>query len=317
VRFLALGRSAKLDVWVWTRLARFLRRERVHVLHAHKFGSNVWGTLMARMAGVPVVLAHEHTWSYDGQPLRRFLDREVVARAADRFIAISREDQRRMIEVERIDPGRTLFIPIGLPTLPTLVEHDVRAELAIEPGAPVIGAVALLRPQKALDVLLHATALLAAEWPSLQVLLVGQGPERQSLERLARSLGVEQAVRFLGYRTDVAAVLGALDVAVCCSDFEGTPLAVLEYMDATLPVVATAVGGVPDLIEPGVHGLLVDPQDPPALAQAIAELLRDPERRRSMGARGRQRRRNEFGIDVLIHRLEDLYLELLAQRGRH
>ena len=87
VRFLALGRSAKLDVWVWTRLARFLRRERVHVLHAHKFGSNVWGTLMARMAGVPVVLAHEHTWSYDGQPLRRFLDREVVARAADRFIA--------------------------------------------------------------------------------------------------------------------------------------------------------------------------------------------------------------------------------------
>jgi glycosyltransferase involved in cell wall biosynthesis len=315
VRFLALGRSAKLDVWVWTRLARFLRRERVHVLHAHKFGSNVWGTLMARMAGVPVVLAHEHTWSYDGQPLRRFLDREVVARAADRFIAISREDQRRMIEVERIDPGRTLFIPIGLPTLSTLVEHDVRAELGIEPGAPVIGAVALLRPQKALDVLLHATALLAAEWPSLQVLLVGQGPERQSLERLARSLGVEQAVRFLGYRTDVAAVLGALDVAVCCSDFEGTPLAVLEYMDATLPVVATAVGGVPDLIEPGVHGLLVAPQDPAALAGAIAELLRDPERRRSMGAHGRQRRRNEFGIDVLIHRLEDLYLELLAQRG--
>jgi glycosyltransferase involved in cell wall biosynthesis len=316
VRFLPLGRRGKVDVWIWGRLERFLRRERVHVLHSHKFGSNVWGTLMGRVARVPVVLAHEHTWSYQGQPLRRFLDREVVARGADRLIAVSREDQRRMIEVEHIDPDRTLFIPNGVPPSPPADGHDVRAELGIEPGVPVIGAVGALRPQKAYHVLLRATSLLTDSWPSIQVLLVGDGPERPALERLARELGLEDTVRFMGQRTDVPNVLRALDVAVCCSDFEGSPLAVMEYMDAALPVVATAVGGVPDLIEPGVHGLLVPPQDPAALAGAVAEILRDSERGRSMGARARERRRTEFDIDSFIHRLEDLYCELLAQRDR-
>jgi glycosyltransferase involved in cell wall biosynthesis len=314
VGFLPLGRQAKIDVWVWARLERFLRREQVDILHAHKFGSNVWGTLMGRIARVPVIVAHEHSWSYEGQALRRFLDRQLVARGADRLVAISREDQRRMVEVEHIDPARTLFIPIGLPTLPRVAGHDVRAQLGIQLGKPVIGCVALLRPQKAHHVLLRATALLVREWPDIQVLLVGDGPERQALERLARELGVDQAVRFLGYRNDISDVLTALDVAVSCSDFEGSPAAILEYMDAALPVVATAVGGVPDLIEPGVQGLLVPPQDPTALAGAIAEVLRDPARRRAMGASGRERRHAEFGIDAFMQRLEGLYVELLARR---
>ena len=114
-RFLPLRRRRKLELAPWARLARFLSRERVDVLHAHKFGSNVFGVLAGSAARVPVLLAHEHTWSYEGQPLRRFLDRELIARRADRFIAVSREDQRRMIDVERIAPERTIFIPNGIP----------------------------------------------------------------------------------------------------------------------------------------------------------------------------------------------------------
>jgi glycosyltransferase involved in cell wall biosynthesis len=314
VRFLPLGRRWKIDPIAWARLERFLRRERVQVLHAHKFGSNVWGTLVGRMARVPVLLAHEHTWSYEGQPLRRLLDRELIARGATRFIAVSREDRRRMIEVERIDPRRTLFIPNGIPALPPPTGHDVRMELGIEPGMPVVGIVGVLRPQKAHQVLLAATSLLRSEWPSLQILIVGDGSERARLERAAQELGVGSTVRFLGVRGDVVDVLGAIDVAVCCSDFEGSPLAVMEYMDAGLPLVATTVGGVPDLIDSGVHGLLVPPQDPLALANAIAELLRDPEKARSLGERARARRRAEFDIDVQVRRTEALYLELLAAR---
>ena len=316
VGLIGLGRRGKLDVWVWRRLVRFLRRERIDVLHAHKFGSNVWGTVAGRIAGVPVVLAHEHTWSYEGQPLRRFLDRELVARGADRFIAVSREDQRRMIEIEHIDPARTLFLPIGVVPLPPPGDRDVRAELGIPPGAPVIGAVGVLRPQKALQVLLHAMSSLVDEWPDIQALLVGEGPEREELERLVARLGLEGSVRFLGYRADLPDVLRVLDIAVCSSDFEGSPAAVLEYMEAGLPVVATAVGGIPDLIEPDVHGLLVPAGDPAALSAALAALLRDPERGREMGARGQQRRRAEFDFDTTVRRLEDLYLELLAARGR-
>jgi glycosyltransferase involved in cell wall biosynthesis len=316
VRFLPLRRRRKADVWIWAGLERFLRRERVDIVHSHKFGSNVWGTLIARLARVPVVLAHEHSWSYEGQPLRQLLDREVVARLADRLIAVSREDRRRMIEVERIDPARTLFIPNGLPARLASSDRDVRAELGLERGVPVIGAVGVLRPEKAYQVLLRAVSLLPDETRSVRVLIVGDGPERAVLERLAGELRVQDRVRFLGSRTDVPNILGVLDIAVCCSDFEGSPLSVLEYMDAGLPVVASAVGGLPDLIDSGVHGLLVPPRDPAALAEALDELLRAPGRAREMGARGRERRRAEFDIDVVVRRLENLYRDLLGERER-
>lgn len=314
-RFLPLARRRKVDVAALARLERFLRRERVDVLHSHKFGSNVWGTLVGRVARVPVVLAHEHTWSYEGQPLRRFLDRELIARGATRFIAVSREDRRRMSEVEGIDPTRTLFIPNGVLSSPTPSGRDVRAELGIARDAPVIGAVGVLRAQKALHVLLRALAQLRERWTEIRLLIVGDGPERAALEALAAELGIVDAVVFMGHRGDVPDVLRALDVAVSSSDFEGSPLAVMEYMDAALPIVATAVGGVPDLIESGVHGLLVPRGEPQALAGAIAQALAEPERSREMGARARERRRSEFDIDTLARRLEALYLELLAERG--
>lgn len=316
VRFLALGRRRKVELGAWARLERFLRHEHVDVLHAHKFGSNVWGTMVGRMARVPVVLAHEHSWSYEGQPLRRLLDRHLIARGADRLIAVSREDRRRMIEIEGIAPERTSFIPNGIPPAGASAGADVRAELGIPRQARVIGSVGSLYPVKAFDVLLRATALLRDEWSDIQLMIAGVGPEQSALEELTQALGLGGSVWFLGHRTDIRDVLDALDIAVCCSDSEGCPLSVIEYMQVGLPVVATTVGGIPDLIEPGKHGLLVPPRDPPALAGALAELLREPERARSMGARARERQRAEFDIDVLIRRLEDLYKELLTERGR-
>lgn len=316
VRFLGLHRRSKVDPRAWIRLARFLRRERVDILHTHKFGSNLWGGLVGRAVRVPVVVAHEHTWSYEGQPWRRFIDRELISRWASAFVAVSREDQRRMTEIERIDPARTRFVPIGIQPSSRPTGRDVRAELEIEPSAPVIGIVAILRPQKAHRVLLEAIAQLARDRPDIRLLVVGDGPERTTLERLIADLRLTDNVRMLGLRSDVPDILRAIDVAACSSDFEGSPLAVLEYMDAALPIVATAVGGIPDLIESGVHGLLVPPGDPRALAGALGELLRDRPRAREMGARARERRRAEFDLGVVIGRLEGLYDELLAQRGR-
>jgi glycosyltransferase involved in cell wall biosynthesis len=312
---LPLARKRRLDIRAWARLARYLRNERVDVLHTHKFGSNLWGMLAGRIAGVPVRLAHEHTWSYEGQPWRRFIDREIIARYADRLIAVSRADQRRMVAVERIDPARTLFIANGVPPLPPARGVDVRTELGIDADAPVIGVVGVLRPQKAHHILLRATARLVTTSPELRLLIVGGGPERSRIEALVRELGLEQVVLLLGHRTDVADVLGALDVAVSSSDFEGSPLAVMEYMDAARPIAATAVGGVPDLIEDGVHGLLVPPGDPAALADAIAKLLGDRAGARAMGLAARERRRREFDIDTFVRTLEELYRELLAERA--
>ena len=315
VDFLGLERRSKLAPAAWSRLRRHLQEQRIDVLHAHKFGSNFWGTIVGRAAGVPVIVAHEHSWSYEGAPLRRLLDRHVIGRYADAFVAVSEEDRRRMIEVERIPAAKVRFIPNGMPALPGPGSStDLRRELGLGSG-PVIGAVSTVRPEKALDSLVRAAALLRPRFPELTVVIAGAG-EIAELAGLAAELGIEDAVRLLGFRPDVAAVLGTLDVAVNCSVREGSPISVMEYMEAALPIVATRVGGVPDLVEDGVTGTLVRPGDPAELARAIAELLEHPERAAAMGERGRERRRSHFDLGAMARRVEALYDELLARRKR-
>ncbi|MDX6632372.1 MAG: hypothetical protein QOG26_377 [Solirubrobacterales bacterium] len=312
VEFIGLERSSKLALGPWLRLRRELRDRRVDVLHAHKFGSNLWGSIVGRAARVPVLVAHEHSWAYEGRPLRVLADRWLIGRSADALIAVSAADRRRMIEIERIPPQKARLIPNGMPPVPSAAAGDVRAELGIETG-PVIGAVADLRPEKALDLLVRAAAQLAPRHPGLQLLIAGGGDQRE-LRALSAELGVGDAVHLLGSRGDVAAVLEALDVAVNCSQREGSSLAVMEYMEAALPVVATRVGGTPDLVEDGRTGLLVEPGDVSALAGAIGGLLDDPERARQMGERGRARRRAEFDMATMAGRIEALYDELLERK---
>ena len=315
VRYFGLGRRSSTDLHHWLHLRGILRRERVDVLHAHMFGSNVWGTVIGRLARVPVIVAHEHTWSFEGRPLRRFVDREVIGRGSTAFIAVSRDDQRKMVEIERVDADKILHVPNGIAAPPPPTGADLRAELGIPAGAPVIGTVSVLRPQKALEVFIEASAELLRQNPDLRVLLAGDGPLRGELTELVNGLGVQDRLLMLGYRSDAADVMATLDVAVSSSAFEGSPLAVMEYMESARPIVATRVGGVPDLIEDGVHGLLVEPGDAGALAAAIGRMLADPEAARRMGEAARERRRHEFTVELMVRRFEALYERLVAGDG--
>jgi glycosyltransferase involved in cell wall biosynthesis len=314
VRYFGLGRRTSTDIYRWLGLRRLLRRERVDVIHAHMFGSNAWGTVIGRLARVPVIVAHEHTWSFEGRPLRRLVDREVIGRGSTAFIAVSRDDQRKMIEIEGVNPKKILHVPNGIAAPPPPSGADVRLELGIPAGARVIGTVSVLRPQKALDVFVRASARLLRERSDLYVLLAGDGPLRGELTELVRSLGVQDRLLMLGYRSDASDVVAALEVAISSSAYEGSPLAVMEYMESARPIVATRVGGVPDLIEDGVNGLLVDPGDDAALAAAIGRMLADPEAARRMGEAARERRRREFTVDLMVRRFEALY-ERLSNGG--
>lgn len=316
IRIVDFDRRSRHDVRSWGRLIAFLRRERIEILHAHKHGSNVAGAIVGRAARVPVVIAHEHTWSYEGQRLRVLLDREVVGRGADAFLAVSREDRRRMIEIEGVRPEKAHFLPIGIAAPPPPSGRDLRGELGIPSEAPVVGTVCALRKQKALGVLVRAAAELAPSFPGLRVLIGGAGPEEEGLRALARELGVEETVRFLGFwrPADVPDLLAALDVAVNTSDFEGSPLGIMEFMAAGQPVVATSVGGVPDLIDDGVHGLLVERGDHQGVAAAVARLLRDRELAARLAEAGRVRQRAEFDVDTTVRNLERLYVELLERK---
>ena len=227
-----------------------------------------------------------------------------------------------MVEVDGLPEDKVRVIHNGIETpRPPDPNDDVRKEFGLGKKQPVIGIVATLRPEKALDVLIRAAERLRSEFPDLRVLIAGgetrQSPdEPQKLERLILELDVAETVTMVGARSDIPEFLAALDVAVLCSSHEASPLSVMEYMEAAKPVVATAVGGVPDLVDEGIAGLLVKPGDSNALAMAIAELLNDPKRASAMGEAGRERRRREFSLEATTRRFESLYEELWAARGR-
>jgi glycosyltransferase involved in cell wall biosynthesis len=316
VRYEALGRTSRYDLLPFARLVSLLRRERFDVLHAHMFGSNLWGTIFGRLTRTPVVVAHEQTWSYEGQPLRRFLDGYVIGRGADAMVAVSTRDQERMIELEGVPARKTTYIPNAfIPRPGNPPEGDLRAELGIDPGAPVVGTLAVLRPQKAIDVLIDAFAIVADRIPDAQLVIGGYGPMADTWHEHASRSGLGDRVHWLGMRRDQPVVLGGMDVAAMSSDFEGTPLFAFECMAARTPLVATDVGGLRDIFTSGESALLVPPRDPAAMADAIASLLQDPKRRGAMADAARARLA-EFTVECAVERVEELYEELLTRHGR-
>ncbi|HWF49005.1 MAG TPA: glycosyltransferase [Solirubrobacteraceae bacterium] len=317
IPLVTLGRRAKWDAHRMRGLAELLRRERFDVLHAHKFGSNLWGTVIGRACRVPVVIAHEHTWTYEGDPLRIWLDGNVTGRLATRYVAVSAADRERMVRIEGVNPDKVTVIPatVHIPSLAGPGAGDVRAELGLALDTPVIAIVAVLRPQKALTVLLEAHALVLDRIPGAHLVIAGDGRCRQELEQRSRELGLDGKVHFLGRRSDVDAILAAADVAALSSDFEGTPLFIAECMANHTPVVATAVGGVPEVIEDGRTGLLVPPRDPAALADGLTRLLADPSERRRIADEA-YRRSDRFTLDAVAARFGELYETLAAAKRK-
>lgn len=316
VSILPLHRESRLAVWQWAPLVR--RLGDVDVVHAHQFGSNCWGSVLGRLRRVPVIVAHEQTWSFRGGSVRKALDRHVIGRLADRIVTVSELDRQRMAEVEKVPAHKLLLIRNAIVPRP-VSGHDIRRELEIPSQAPVLVALARLHPQKALHVLLQALAQVREGVADAVLLLAGGplhgNPEADRLRRLIDELGLQTAVRMLGHRDDVPDVLAAADIGVLSSSYEGTPLAVLEYMEAGLPVVSTSVGGVAEFVTDGVHGLLVPPGDPRALADALTQLLANPEERTRIGGAARERRRTEFDYDTTLRRFRDLYAGLLRERA--
>jgi glycosyltransferase involved in cell wall biosynthesis len=308
-------RSLRSNV-AWGRLYTLLRRESIGVLHSHMPRASVPGTIIAKMARTPVIVSHEHTWSFEGRPVRRFLDRNVVARGSDVVLAVSERDRQQMIEVERMRADRIRVLPNGIPT-PAESGAPVRAELGVPAEVGLIGAVGRLYAQKGYDDLISAIGLLKRSYTRpFRCLIFGHGPEEERLRGLIEEQGLGQEIELAGRRQDIADVIPALDIAVLPSKYEGSPLAILEYMAGGAPIVATAVGGVPELIESGVHGLLVRPEDPADLAAAMQRLLEDRELAARLGAAAKERQRANFDLDVVVRRLEDLYLELYgSSRG--
>lgn len=290
-------------------VARWIADERADLLHAHLPLAGVVGRLAGRMAGVPVVYT-EHNLQPRYHPLTRRANawtwpwqRAVVAVSQEVADSIAAHLGGRVpVQVVKngIDVARFAPVPEERAAL--------RERLAIPADAPVVGTVAVFRAQKRLDLWLEAAARLG---PATRLLLVGDGPLRAEVEARARSLGLTGRVVFAGLQAEVRPFYGAMDLFMSSSEFEGLPLALLEAMAAGLPVVVTAVGGVPEVVEPGRQGALVPPGDPAALAREAGALLADEALRARLGAAGRERVRAAFGVERMAAELERLYASIL------
>jgi glycosyltransferase involved in cell wall biosynthesis len=305
-------------------LLRLMRRFRPHVVHTHTAKAGTLGRLAARLAGVPVVVHTYHGHVFHGyfspRKSRIFLAIErMLARWTDRLLTVSDEVRAELLALGIGSPERLTVVPLGL-DLHRFVEcgarrGELRRELGVEGSVPLVGIVARLAPVKAHEVFLQAARSVSDRVPGVQFLVVGDGERRGALEAMARGLGLRDRVRFLGWRADLDRVYADLDLAVLCSRNEGSPVSLIEAMASGRAVVATRVGGVPDVVDDGVTGHLVAPGDPRGLADAMVGLLADPERRRAFGAAGRKRVCPAYGAERLLADVARLYAELLDAEG--
>ncbi len=302
-----------------TRLARELRERRIDVVNGHNPIGSIYGTLAARMAGVPVVVRTEHSIHYRGRggPLYPPVEAALTTRV-DRVVCGCEAARRRHARRLPGAAGRFVTVLNGVSetTAPPRPRATTRASLGLAPDAPVALTVGSLTVQKSQDVLLEAMARVAERVPDAVLLIAGEGPLRPALEARHAALGLGARARLLGARADVADLLEASDLMVLSSSREGLPVTLLEAMRARRATVATDVGGSAEAVEDGVTGRIVPVGDPAALAEAMAALLAQPELRARMAESGHARWRERFTAGGMVRATESVYREALARRDR-
>lgn len=303
------------------RIARLLRRHEAAVVHTHRYRETTLGALacgLLRRRPRRVVTVHGLPEPYRGwrrlkMGLYRGLEAAALRAGRPTLIAVSRAMQ---FALQGRYPGcDTVYLPNGIDPARLKPARDpslVRWDLKLSRRAPVVAMVGRLAPVKGADLFLWAAHRMLRVRPELRFLVVGDGPERAALEALARELGLDAGVRFLGHRDDLPDLLQIVDVVMIPSRHEGMPISLLEALALGKPVVAAAVGGIPEVMRDQEHGVLVAPENPLQLADACLALLAQPARARELGAHGRRRVLREFSATRLAEDVAALYHRLAA-----
>lgn len=311
--------SGKWDLKSILNLWNLLRTNRVDLLHIHDPRAGVIGRLVAKSLGIPVIYTvHLPPYYYVSGLKRgfyRYVERFLNYHFTERIIYVSQRVYREAIG-QKITPfDRTMVIENGVDLelyATPLDRHKVRNTMNTPDDLPVICFIGRLTEQKGLDVLLLAVRALIDQALHLRVWLVGDGPLRSQLEGQTLKLGLSDVVQFLGFRDDVPSLLRSSDVFALPSRYEAMPIVLLEAMAAGLPSVVTDVGDNAELVEDGVSGITVPPENPEALAEALKRLLLDPALRSTMGKKAKSRVQH-YTIERMVARTQEVYDEVLKQ----
>ena len=290
-----------------SQMVRLFRDGRFDVVHTHNTYPHLYASLAARLARVPVVVNTRHG-QRAGHGWKSRTQFRWASHLVDRIIAVSGDAARLCVEADGVAARKVTRIWNGIDLSDFSFTGPANVPIAI--------SVARLSPEKDFATLLRSVAIAIREVPDLQLKLVGDGPERTKLEGLTRELGITSCVEFLGERTDVPNMLAQAGFFVSSSLTEGISLTLLEAMAVGLPVVATAVGGNPEIVANGVTGQLVPPADPELLAKAIVTMCRNERQWPILGQAGRDRVAEHFEVRRMVSDYERLYRDLLEQKQR-
>ena len=301
-----LSRQSWMGPWFLPGLWRRLKKTPMDLLLLMTGVPNIWGRILGRLAGVPLIVGNIR----DGNDPRLQHDRWLWPLAD--HILCNAESLKTLVTTHYGIPGERL----------TVIRNGVDTDFFRPPSAGPTGplrvlAVARLVPKKDLETLIKAFSLVAPAHPEAELWLVGEGPREHALRRLASRSLPPGRVQFLPPRLDLCPLLHQASLLVLSSLVEGLPNVLLEAMAAGLPVVATQVEGVPEVVVPGQTGWLVPPRDVPALAAAISQALADPEMRRAFGRAGRERVKRDFSFAAMVSRFEEVLHHLLVHNPRH
>lgn len=304
----------KYDFAVLWRLTRLLRRRRIDAVVTVGTGGDkmFWGRLAGWLAGVPVICSSLHS---TGLPDHVEFSNRLLAPLTDAFIGVAEPHGQYLVAHEGCPARKVRVIPNGVDVErfhPRWPNAALRQELNLDPGSPVVGIVAALRPEKNHEMFLYVAALVRLKLPKARFLIVGEGPQRMQLEALAQSLGIAESVCFLGTRSDVPEVLSLLDVVLLTSHMEANPICLLEAMASEKPVVATRVGSVTETVLEGRTGHLVAPGDSQGMAACVVELLMDRDRAATIGRAGREHVIAHWSVDRMVRGYQELFVEIYA-----
>jgi glycosyltransferase involved in cell wall biosynthesis len=297
-------------------LSRLLSERGVVIVHTHLYHANYYGRIAALWARTPVIVTSVHNVYDQVKHHRRWINR-CLGNRTDAILAGSENVRQDILRWDSVPSEKVRILPYGVDLEPYLAPVDraaARQALGLPPGIAVIGTVGRLEVQKAQDVLLRAFASLLRSGTDAILLLVGDGREQARLRGITTELQLQDRVRFLGTRRDLPLLFAAMDVFALPSRWEGTPLALIAAMAAAIPVVATPVGGVPDVVKDGGTGRMVPVEDAAALARALQAALGDVAISRAMAERGRAHVVAHCSVQAMVRGLEALYLELAERK---
>jgi len=297
------------DYFSFVKIARFLRQRQIDVIHTHNTEAMVNGGLARVLAGFPVHIHTDHARDWP-DALKQHVFEHVMSWGTRKIVGVSDHTTEALHRYEWIPRRKLMTIVNGIDPLPFDLPFDVerkRQELDLTGKGPIVGIGARLVDQKAHHYLIDAVALLQTRLPDLVLLIVGDGARRPDLEAQVQNLGMARHVRFIGERLDYHEVLRCFDIFALSSTWEGLPMVILEAMAARCPIVSTAVGGIPGTLTDGESASLVPPADPAALADAIEELWREPDRRASYADAARAIFDTRYSARAMTAQYEALY----------